>query len=47
MSKFPFEQLNHYSQSPLQLTPMQRIIHSYENVVNPKQKDIALFVYRL
>ena len=43
MSKSPLEQTNHYFQPPLQPPPIQRVIHSYGNVVNPKRKDIALF----
>ena len=43
MSKSPFEQSNHYFQPPLQSPPIQRVIHSYGNAVNTKQKDIALF----
>ena len=43
MSKSPLEQTNHYFQPPLQPPPIQRVIHSYGNSVNPKRKDIALF----
>ena len=43
MSKSLLEQSNHYSQTPLEPAPIQRVIHSYGNVVNPKRKDIALF----
>ena len=43
MSKCPLEQSNHYFQPPLQPPPIQRVIHSYENAVKPKRKDIALF----
>ena len=43
MSKSPLEQLNHYSQPPLKPPPIQRVIHSYENTVSTKRKDIALF----
>ena len=31
MSKAAHEQLNHYSQPPLQPPPIQRVVHSYEN----------------
>ena len=40
MSKFPLEQSNHYSQPPLQPSPIQRVIISYENGVNPWRKVI-------
>ena len=43
MSKSPLEQSNHYSQPPLQPPPIQRVINSYGNAVNPRRKDIALF----
>ena len=43
LSKSPIEQSNHYFQPPLQPPTIQRVIHSYRNAVNPKQKDIALF----
>ena len=43
MSKSPLEQSNHYSQTPLQPSPIQRVINSYENSVKPRRKDIALF----
>ena len=43
MSKSPLEQLDHYFQPPLQPPPIQRVIHSYGNAVNPKRKDTALF----
>ena len=43
MSKFTLEQSNHYSQSPLQPIPIQRVMYSYGNAVNPKRKNIALF----
>ena len=43
MSKSPLEQSNHYSQPPLQPPPIQRVINSYDNAVNPRRKDIALF----
>ena len=42
-SKSPLEKSNHYSQSPLQPPPIQRVIHSYGNAVNSKRKDTALF----
>ena len=41
MSKSPLEQSNHYSQPPLQPTPIQRVIDSSENAVNPKRKCTA------
>ena len=43
MSKSPLEQSNHYFQPPLQPPPIQRVINSYGNAVNPRRKDIALF----
>ena len=43
MSKSPFEQTNHYFQPPLQPPPIERVVHSYGNAVNPKWKDTALF----
>ena len=43
MSKSPLEQSNRYSPPPLQSPPIQRVIHSYGNAVNPKRKDIVLF----
>ena len=43
MSKSPLEQSNHYSQPPLQPPPIQQVINSYENAVNPRRKDIVLF----
>ena len=42
MFKSPLEESNHYSQPPLQPPPIQWVIHSYENSVNPKRKDFAL-----
>ena len=44
MAKSPLEQSNHYFQSSLQHPPIQQVIHSHGNAVNPKQKNIALFV---
>ena len=43
MSKTSLEQSNHYFQPPLQLPPIQQVIHSYRNAVNPNRKDISLF----
>ena len=43
MSKSPLEQSNHYFQPPLQPPPIQQVIHSYRNAVNPNRKDISLF----
>ena len=43
MSESPLEQSNHYSQPPIQPPPIQRVINSYVNAVNPRRKDIALF----
>ena len=43
MSKSPLEQSNHYFQPPLQPPPIQRVIHSYGNIVYTKRKDTALF----
>ena len=43
MTKSPLEQSNHYFQPPLQLSPIERIRHTYGKAVNPKRKDIALF----
>ena len=43
MYKSPLEQSNHYFQPPLQPPPIQRVINSYGNAVNPRRKDIALF----
>ena len=42
MSKSPLKQTSHYFQPPLQPPPIQRVIHSYGNAVNPKRRDIAL-----
>ena len=43
MFKSLLEQSSQYFQPPLHPPPIQQVIHSYGNVVNPKQKDIALF----
>ena len=42
MSKSPLKQTSYYFQPPLQPPPIQRVIHSYGNAVNPKRKDITL-----
>ena len=43
MSKSPLEQSNQCSHPSLQPPPIQRIIHSFGNAVNPKQNDTGLF----
>ena len=43
MSKYRFQQSNHFFQPPLQPPPIQRIINNYWKAVNPWRKDIALF----
>ena len=47
MSKSPLEQSNHYSQTPLQTQPIQRVIHRYRNAVNPKRKYTELSAYSI
>ena len=42
MSKYPLEQSNHFFQLPLQPPPIQWVIYSYGNAVNPKRKGIVL-----
>ena len=43
MFESPLEQSNHHSQPPIQPPPIQPVINSYVNAVNPRRKDIALF----
>ena len=43
MSTSPLEQSNHYSQPPVQPPPIQPVINSYGNAVNPRRKDIPFF----